>query len=614
MGKRQRQPGERGRRQEIRSTASGGLRLATGLLLLALPLAVAVWAFGGYAAKRERNNADQRLVHNINQSVQQGYEPAATTAQGTANRIANKKEVMRAFARNDRRALARLQRTYAREGALLVPGAQIPPAPFAAQGRADVLARGKTAGRVLVGVLDRNLARTLAEGRPPGEVGFLVGNRLITGTGTSTVAHPPAANMPADLGSNRVVAVKVPSQIRNAKLVALKSRETIENAADNAYWRVIGVGLGLIGALLVIAYAVAPAIARSRLSRQQRDQAERVLAHLGDGVFVVDHDGVVRIWNRAAEAVTGLRATGVVNRRAEDAIPGWATIAAFVPVSNRPGEGDGTANEETVPIDIDGRELWLSMVAVALEDDTVYAFRDATHERRLENLRSQFVATISHELRTPLASLHGAALTLREHDLPAQTQDDLLAMIAEQSNRLARLVEEILVAGQLDSGSLSVVSDAFDPDELVRDVVAAARTRLGDETTIDIVTPPVLPKVHGDGERTRQVLLNLVDNAIKYSPAGGRIEVKLTTVGEWLRFSVRDEGLGIPVGEQERIFEKFYRLDPDQRRGIGGTGLGLYICRELIRSMGGRIWVESEPGHGTTASFELPAEPLAAAV
>jgi PAS domain S-box-containing protein len=573
-----------------------------------------VWAFGGYAAKRERNNADQRLVHNINQSVQQGYEPAATNAQSTANRIANKKDVMRAFARHDRRALARLQRTYAREGALLVPGAQIPPAPFAAQGRADVIARGKTAGRVLVGVLDRNLARTLAEGRPPGEVGFLVGNRLITGTGTSTVAHPPAANMPADLGSNRVVAVNVPSQIRNAKLVALKSRETIENAADNAYWRVIGVGLGLIAALLVIAYAVAPAIARSRLSRQQRDQAERVLAHLGDGVFVVDHDGVVRIWNRAAEAVTGLRATGVVNRRAEDAIPGWATIAAFVPVSNRPGEGDGTANEETVPIDIDGRELWLSMVAVALEDDTVYAFRDATHERRLENLRSQFVATISHELRTPLASLHGAALTLREHDLPAQTQDDLLTMIAEQSNRLARLVEEILVAGQLDSGSLSVVSDAFDPDELVRDVVAAARTRLGDETTIDIVTPPVLPKVHGDGERTRQVLLNLVDNAIKYSPAGGRIEVKLTTVGEWLRFSVRDEGLGIPVGEQERIFEKFYRLDPDQRRGIGGTGLGLYICRELIRSMGGRIWVESEPGHGTTASFELPAEPLAAAV
>jgi PAS domain S-box-containing protein len=421
-----------------------------------------------------------------------------------------------------------------------------------------------------------------------------------------------AVDLRADGLNTRAVAVRVSPQ--GAALIALRPRSKIAAAASRARWRVVGVGFGLIASLLVIAYAVAPAIARSRLARQQRDQAERVLAHLGDGVFVVDHDGVVRLWNTAAEVVTGLRAASVCGRRAEDAIPGWATITAFVPVADRPGEGDGSSRAETVPVDAAGRELWLSMVAVALDDDTVYAFRDATHDRRLEDLRSQFVATISHELRTPLASLHGAALTLREHELPAQTQDDLLAMIAEQSNRLANLVEEILIAGQLDSGSLSVVADAFDPEELVHSVVAAARSRVGEETTIDVTLPPVLPKVLGDGERTRQVLLNLVDNAIKYSPSGGRIEVSLDALGDWLRFSVRDEGLGIPVGEQERIFDKFYRLDPDQRRGIGGTGLGLYICRELVRSMGGRIWVESEPGHGTTAAFELPAEPLAAAV
>jgi signal transduction histidine kinase len=283
-------------------------------------------------------------------------------------------------------------------------------------------------------------------------------------------------------------------------------------------------------------------------------------------------------------------------------------------VADRPGEGDGGSSSETVPIDVAGRELWLSMVAVALDDDTVYAFRDATHDRRLEKLRSEFVATISHELRTPLASLHGAAMTLREHDLPAQTQDDLLEMIAEQSNRLANLVEEILVAGQLDSGSLRIVADTFDPEELARGVVTVARSRVGEETTIEIVAPSVVPKVHGDSERTRQVLLNLLDNAIKYSPSGGRIEVELTAVADQLRFSVHDEGLGIPVGEQERVFDKFYRLDPDQRRGIGGTGLGLYICRELVRSMHGRIWVESEPGKGTTFAFELPAEPLPAPV
>ena len=138
-----------------------------------------------------------------------------------------------------------------------------------------------------------------------------------------------------------------------------------------------------------------------------------------------------------------------------------------------------------------------------------------------------------------------------------------------------------------------------------------ARSRVVEARRIDVVVPSVVPKVHGDGERTRQVLLNLLDNAIKYSPSGGRIDVRLSVVGDRLRFTVQDQGLGIPVGEQERIFDKFYRLDPDQRRGIGGTGLGLYICRELVRSMHGSIWVESETGKGTTFAFELPAEPLA---
>jgi len=408
----------------------------------------------------------------------------------------------------------------------------------------------------------------------------------------------------------RAVAVPLGEQRDAPALITVRKRSEIAAAANDVRWRVIGIGLGLIGAVLVTAYAVAPAIARSRLSRLQRDQAERVLAHLGDGVFVVDQDGVVRLWNQAAEAITGLRAAEVRGRRAEEAIPSWTTIATFVPVADRPGDGDAPSSSETVPVDVAGRELWLSIVAVALDDDSVYTFRDATHDRRLEDLRSQFVATISHELRTPLASLHGAAITLREHDLPTQTQDDLLEMIAEQSNRLANLVEEILVAGQLDSGSLRVIADSFDPEELVRGVVTVARSRVGEETRIEVVVPLVVPKVHGDSERTRQVLLNLLDNAIKYSPSGGRIEVGLAAVGDRLRFSVQDHGLGIPVGEQERIFDKFYRLDPDQRRGIGGTGLGLYICRELVRSMHGRIWVESEPGKGTTFAFELPAEPL----
>jgi signal transduction histidine kinase len=162
------------------------------------------------------------------------------------------------------------------------------------------------------------------------------------------------------------------------------------------------------------------------------------------------------------------------------------------------------------------------------------------------------------------------------------------------------------VTGQLDSGALSVVTEPFDPEELVWTAAAAARLRVGHDTIIDVSLPAVLPKVAGDADRTRQVLTNLLDNAIKYSPNGGLIELGVEADDGHARFTVRDEGLGIPLGEQKRIFDKFYRLDPDQRRGIGGSGLGLYICRELVRSMNGRIWVESDPGKGATFTFELP--------
>ena len=131
-------------------------------------------------------------------------------------------------------------------------------------------------------------------------------------------------------------------------------------------------------------------------------------------------------------------------------------------------------------------------------------------------------------------------------------------------------------------------------------------THLPDGLTVDLVVPPDLPQVSGDSERMKQVLVNLVENAVKYSPDGGRVLVELTSVGAQVRFSVTDEGLGIPYAEQRRIFEKFYRLDPNMTRGIGGTGLGLYICRELVRRMHGRIWVESETGRGSTFTFELP--------
>ena len=480
----------------------------------------------------------------------------------------------------------------------------------------EVESGGRTIGRVAAVVpLDGRLVARLSRDagvQDDERLGLVVNARLVGENGSRPVQSPLPPTGAGDLRAGGTSYRAVPSRLRQGhprlRLVALERHSTVEADADAARWRVIGVGFGLIAALLAIAYAVAPAIARSRVSRQERDQAERVLAHVGDGIFLIDRDGVIRLWNAAAEAITGLRGDSVCNRPAREKIPGWSAIAAMVPVAATPGETDESSQAQTVPFEVAGRELWLSIVGVAFADGTVYAFRDVTRERRLEDLRSEFVATISHELRTPLASLHGAALTLREHgdDLEAQTQHDLLDMIAVQSRRLADLVDEILIAGQLDSGTLRVVSEPFDPEELVWAAAAVARLRVGEGTRIDVSMPAVLPKVSGDAERTRQVLANLLDNAIKYSPEGSRIEVSVDADKDHVRFFVRDEGLGIPLGEQERIFDKFYRLDPDQRRGIGGSGLGLYICRELVRSMNGQIRVESDPGEGATFTFELP--------
>src|SRR5205814_9229526 len=223
----------------------------------------------------------------------------------------------------------------------------------------SVVHRGRTIGRVfVVPPFGRRLIRTVAgeAGLPEGHVGLLVDHRLVREGGIGRVAARPRAGKPADVQVQaldyRVVALPLGAQRDAPALVAVRKRSEIAAAADDVRWRVIGLGLGLIGAILVMAYGVAPAIARSRLSRQQRDQAERVLAHLGDGVFVVDHDGVVRLWNRAAAAITGLRAAEVRGRPAEEAIPGWTTIATFVPVADQPGQADGPSSSDTVPIDV----------------------------------------------------------------------------------------------------------------------------------------------------------------------------------------------------------------------------------------------------------------------
>jgi PAS domain S-box-containing protein len=359
--------------------------------------------------------------------------------------------------------------------------------------------------------------------------------------------------------------------------------------------------------LRLAADRAAIAIENARLYREaeERGRAARVLGSVADGVFLVDDKGTVQLWNPAAEAITGVPAEDVLRRPVDETIPGWSALAQGVTVANAPSQCGGRAT--TLPVEIRGRELWLSVAGVSFAEGTVYAFRDLTEERRLEELKADFVATVSHELRTPIAAVHGAAKTLEREDIvwADDIRRHLLAVISDQSDRLVQLVNDILVTSQVESGRLVLAREQVDVADAARAVLEAGRTHAPEELSLELVSPPSLVAI-ADRDKLRQVLANLLANAIKYSLGAGRIEVRLETRRTRLRIAVSDEGVGIPQPEQQRIFEKFYRVDPKMTGRVSGTGLGLYICRELVRRMGGSIWVESREGVGSTFFVELP--------
>ena len=348
---------------------------------------------------------------------------------------------------------------------------------------------------------------------------------------------------------------------------------------------------------LEVAEAAARAVAR------EREQAAQVLEAIGDGIFLVDRQGVVRLWNAAAALISGLSADEVLGRKLVDVVPTTAALADRVEVAAQ----DARARPLTLPVELDGRDLWLSFVAVRITDGIVYAFRDVTAETRLEEEKTDFVATISHELRTPMTAVYGAAQTLlRREEISPEQRRQLIEMIATQAVRLSQITEEILLTTRLDRDEVTVQHEPVDVGVAIESAVQAMRSHLPEEMEMKVEIAPDMGCAAGDSDRIQQVLLNLIDNAAKH----GRSPVRISagTSNGLVTIAVSDSGPGIAPGERERIFEKFYRAGPQLTRLSGGTGLGLYISRELTRRMGGRLRVDSEPGEGATFVVELSSQ------
>jgi PAS domain S-box-containing protein len=357
---------------------------------------------------------------------------------------------------------------------------------------------------------------------------------------------------------------------------------------------------------LELARRAAVAVDNARLFREAERgaNAARALAYVADGVVLIDRDGIVRHWNPAAASITSVAEEDALERPVSEVVPAWDALTTHVPLV-APG---APARPVTVPIVIDGDERWVAVSGVEFEQGRVYALQDVTEEHMLEKTRSDFVTTASHELRTPLAAVYGAIRTLRRADVELSEDDraQFLEMIESEATRLARIVDQILLAGQLDADAVELEVTECDPSEIAARVIESAQVHVPEAISLTLDVDGA-PKISCDENKLRQVLVNLVDNAVKYSPGGGRVELRVRNGDGSCVIDVVDEGLGIPPGERERIFEKFYRLDPQQTHGVGGSGLGLYICRELVERMEGRLSVESEPGKGSRFTLELPA-------
>ena len=335
---------------------------------------------------------------------------------------------------------------------------------------------------------------------------------------------------------------------------------------------------------------------------EERGRLTTVLDHMADGVLITDREGQVQLINAAAARLLNTDEQRALGRSFAQVAPHYPLIELWKRCCEQGGE-------QTDTVEISRHGLFLQAIVTPFAEAEAQGYliilQDLTRIRRLETVRRDFISNISHELRTPLAGLKALVDTLRGGAIknPPAARRFLKRMDAEV-DALTQMVEELLELSRIESGQAPLRLTPTPVAEVVIPPVDRLRPqaeRAGLELTISL--PPDLPPVLADVERARQVLTNLVHNAIKFTPSGGRVTVAAQTAAEGMLFSVQDTGVGIAAEDLPRIFERFYKAD--RARSGGGTGLGLAIARHIVQGHGGRIWAESVAGQGSTFYFTL---------
>jgi PAS domain S-box-containing protein len=358
---------------------------------------------------------------------------------------------------------------------------------------------------------------------------------------------------------------------------------------------------------------------RTRVLNQVSQQAELMLASVGDGIYGVDPIGLVTFVNPAAAQSLGYRPEDLIGREAHATFHDTQLDGTPFPVQScyvtEAIQARRTTNAEDDNYRrSDGLSIPVEVTATPLIDEdggaigAVVVFRDVTQRREVDRMKSEFISMVSHELRTPLTAIRGSLGLIGGGGLgeltPSAARMVDIALVS--CERLSRLINEILDIERIESGMLSM-DLATHPARTLIDVAVGQVQVIAEEAGVRVNVGPTEGVVYADADRVVQTLLNLLGNAIKFSHRGGFVSVQATPSGAFVEFAIRDDGRGIPDDKLDRIFTRFEQVDSSDAREKGGSGLGLSISRSIVERLGGRIWAENNAGSGATFLFTLPA-------